>query len=181
MSTTRYAVLGLLSIEPMSGYDIRAHLQDSVSHFWTESYGQIYPVLKALAHEKLATVSTGPGTRGRRVYAITPAGRMVLRKWLERPPRLQPPRNELLLKIFLGRHTSPAAIRRHLAAFVERQQAMLAMLDGVREQLRAERRTHPDLPYWLIAVDAGRALRLANIAWAKRSQRTLARAQRKRP
>ena len=42
-------LLGLLTIEPMSGYDLGQTIRASVGHFWNESYGQIYPNLKKLA------------------------------------------------------------------------------------------------------------------------------------
>ena len=45
---SKYAILGMLSIEPMSGYDIKKEVEKSISNFWTESYGQIYPVLRNL-------------------------------------------------------------------------------------------------------------------------------------
>ncbi|MDH3629255.1 MAG: PadR family transcriptional regulator, partial [Acidobacteriota bacterium] len=44
-SSSRYAVLGILTLEPMSGYDIKKFIETSVAHFWRESYGNIYPLL----------------------------------------------------------------------------------------------------------------------------------------
>ena len=49
MNKTRFAVLGLLSIRPMSGYDLKHTIEASTRNFWNESYGQIYPALRALA------------------------------------------------------------------------------------------------------------------------------------
>ena len=46
---TPNALLGLLSLGPMSGYDIRQLIPRSIGHFWSESYGQIYPGLKRLS------------------------------------------------------------------------------------------------------------------------------------
>ena len=54
-SSTDYAILGMLTLRPMSGYDIRATIGESIAYFWTESYGQIYPTLKRLTKEKLLT------------------------------------------------------------------------------------------------------------------------------
>src|SRR5712692_7370073 len=101
MSTTPYAILGLLSIEPMSGYDIRRNLEESLSYFWSESYGQIYPTLKRLEAARLiAPVKrTAPATRRRRLYTLTPLGRTRLATWLAEPPTPQPPRDEFLLKM----------------------------------------------------------------------------------
>ncbi|UCB53625.1 MAG: PadR family transcriptional regulator, partial [Candidatus Zixiibacteriota bacterium] len=42
---TEFAVLGLLSLSPMSGYDMKAFISQSIGYFWQESYGQLYPAL----------------------------------------------------------------------------------------------------------------------------------------
>ena len=52
--STRYAILGLLSLAPMSGYEIRKVAASSIGHFWSESYGQIYPTLRKLVAAGLA-------------------------------------------------------------------------------------------------------------------------------
>lgn len=52
-SRTIYAILGFLTVKPMSGYDIKKAVEVSIANFWKESYGQIYPMLKRLAKEGL--------------------------------------------------------------------------------------------------------------------------------
>ena len=44
-SQTQTAVLGALSIQPMTGYAVRENIQNVLGHFWSESFGQIYPTL----------------------------------------------------------------------------------------------------------------------------------------
>lgn len=34
---SRYAVLGMLSLGPMSGYDIKKVIEESINNFWQES------------------------------------------------------------------------------------------------------------------------------------------------
>ena len=51
--STPYAVLGMLSLSPMSGYDIRKESETSIGFFWSESYGQIYPALRELETRRL--------------------------------------------------------------------------------------------------------------------------------
>ncbi len=55
---TPNALLGLLSLGPMSGYDIRQLISQSIGYFWSESYGQIYPGLKRLAAAGLVEKKT---------------------------------------------------------------------------------------------------------------------------
>src|ERR1700761_1644592 len=84
---TPNALLGLLSLGPMSGYDIRQLIPQSIGHFWSESYGQIYPALKALTTEGLVTKKTErkKGRPDRNIYSLTEAGRKQLTEWLAIP------------------------------------------------------------------------------------------------
>src|SRR5437762_1001655 len=104
-ASTDYAVLGMLTLKPMSGYEVRATIAESIAYFWTESYGQIYPTLKRLAAAKLVTRKSETASgRLRHTYSITPAGREALAAWLAQPPHPRTPRNELLFKLFFARH-----------------------------------------------------------------------------
>lgn len=87
----------------MSGYDIKKLVEMGLSHFWSESYGNLFPTLNALVDERLATKRTDPksGARRRQVYTITPKGRRAFKKWLHEPADPVQTRNELQLKFFL--------------------------------------------------------------------------------
>src|ERR1035437_9801451 len=114
---TAYVILGLLSIEPnQSGYDIHKTIEGSVSYFWGESYGQIYPTLKRLAAEGLIEPgkSTSSARPQRRKYCLTDAGRARLQEWLAVPYRDDPPRNEFLLQRFLCREAPASVSLRHI-------------------------------------------------------------------
>jgi len=39
-STSSFAILGVLSLGAMSGYDVKKLIERSIAHFWNESYGQ---------------------------------------------------------------------------------------------------------------------------------------------
>ena len=100
---TWFAILGLLNWKPMSGYDIKKLVEMGLSHFWSESYGNLFPTLNALVDEGLATKRNDPesGARRRQVYTITPNGRRAFKKWLHEPADPVQTRNELQLKFFL--------------------------------------------------------------------------------
>src|SRR5437870_9043848 len=48
LTTTSFAVLGLLSIAPMSGYDLHQAVDRSVRHIWPISKSQVYAELARL-------------------------------------------------------------------------------------------------------------------------------------
>ena len=87
--TTSHALLGMLSLGAGSGYDLKKRIEGSIAHFWSESYGQIYPMLSRLADEGLAerTHERQQGKPDRQVYAITARGREELARWLATPAR----------------------------------------------------------------------------------------------
>src|SRR3984893_3684831 len=105
---SRYALLGVLSICPGSGYDVKKFMERSTANFWNESYGQIYPILKQLADEGLTTshAEKQEGKPERYVYTLTDKGREELRRWLSEPVEYVVERQELLLKLFFGREGS---------------------------------------------------------------------------
>ena len=166
-STSRYALLGMLSIRAMSGYDIKKLIETSISNFWTESYGQIYPMLKTLVAEKLVTRRTEKqsGKPDRHVYALTAAGRRVLREWLVRAPTPKVARNELLLKLFFGEEIPAAASLAHITEFRQRQRESLERYAAIEKEIKTKHKANPNAPFWLITVAYGRRESEALLQW----------------
>jgi DNA-binding PadR family transcriptional regulator len=81
------AILGALKERPMHGYELKKRLSGTLGHFWSISFGSLYPALKRLeasdAIEKAYTVKEK--TRNRYVYRITDAGEGLFNKLLSEP------------------------------------------------------------------------------------------------
>jgi PadR family transcriptional regulator, regulatory protein AphA len=154
---TEFAILGLLAEMPRSGYDIKKEVEERLNHFWSESYGHIYPMLRRLHERDLVAkeVERQEGRPDRNVYYITRDGRQALEDWFAEPPAPLRPRNELLLRIFLGRHASPEHLIRDVRAFRDGVEAGLSRLRAVRERIEAEAASHPDRIYWDLVLDYG--------------------------
>lgn len=167
-SSTDYAVLGMLTLRPMSGYDIRATIADSIAYFWTESYGQIYPTLNRLARERLVTRrAERAASRTRHVYSITDAGREVLAQWLGQPPQPRVPRNELLFKLFFSRHVSPGEAIRQVERYRAAESEARDRFAALDRELVARFAHVPDLPFWLITLRYGQLETEAHLRWAE--------------
>jgi DNA-binding PadR family transcriptional regulator len=178
---TKLALLGFLSWGPLSGYRLKQLIEISISNFWTESYGQIYPMLRQLEREGLAKARAAKGGRGRKTYAITEAGRAELARWLGEPTAKRPPRNELLLKLFFGRYAKPAELRRHLEEFRAERAAEAARYRDTRQMLESIPKPPPHLPYWLLTLSYGESETAAQLRWADAALATLAAAPPKEP
>lgn len=137
-SRTRFAILGLLASEPRSGYDIKKEVAERISHFWNESVGHLYPVLRRLLETGLVTRTShrGGARPTRHEYAITEAGRRELEAWLREPVAPTPPRLEILLKTYFGAHAPPEVLTAHVTAYRTERARQLALLESVHDMLR---------------------------------------------
>jgi len=82
-----YALLGLLSQQPASGYDIRRMFTDTPLQAFSDSPGAIYPALRRLEAGGLirGRIESSSGLRRRQVFRLTAAGTAALKQWLRRP------------------------------------------------------------------------------------------------
>jgi DNA-binding PadR family transcriptional regulator len=168
---TRQVVLGFLTWKPMSGYDIKSFVEQSVSNFWSESYGQIYPTLKALVAEGLAAKqsASAKGERLRQVYSITPKGRAAFRKWIQDPVNPAPSRNELLLKLFFARQVGGEIALDQVLAFKEQLLQLTQHYEVISAQFAGELGDQPDLPYWQLTLEYGRLEAEAHLVWCDKA------------
>jgi len=154
-----------------TGYAMKKHVERNLGYFWNESYGQIYPTLRRLVEEGLATCQheRKPGSRRRNRYTLTPAGWCELRVWLVRPPERRPPRSELLLKLSFGERVPLEACQELLEGHRVVCESDVEFLAKLEAALRGNTRLHRDQPYWLITLRYGRAIREAEVRWCDES------------
>ena len=117
----RYALLALLSVEPMTGYDLAKRFETSVAFVWHAPDSQIYPELRKMATEGLLQaeeVSWGP--RGKKTqYRITDDGRAAFRAWMREPLEYSRERDPVHLKAAYLEWTEPDAAREHMQAHID--------------------------------------------------------------
>lgn len=132
LTPTAFVILGMVSREARSGYEIKAAVDNSTRFFWAASYGQIYPELKRLSEAGLVEGVDAPrGERKRTVYAITEAGMAALKDWLRRPPQTTEMREEGLLKLFFADVLPPEDAIATLRVMRERRLELAARLRGM--------------------------------------------------
>lgn len=166
VNRTEYAVLGLLAMGARTGYDIKKMVEETIAHFWNESFGHIYPVLKRL-HERGWVSKTTEVVQGRNrnVYALTAEGEAALQAWFKEPIAPTPLRNELLLKLFFGRFGEPEDLIAQIQAHRQRQQAGYAQLQQILQQLPPEAELAPHLLYWHLTLSMGIHVTQALMRW----------------
>jgi DNA-binding PadR family transcriptional regulator len=76
----RAAILDVLSVEPMNGYQIINQIAERTGGAWKPSPGSVYPTVQQLEDEGLVE---GTETNGRRVSMLTDAGRAYVQDHAE--------------------------------------------------------------------------------------------------
>jgi PadR family transcriptional regulator, regulatory protein AphA len=117
LTTTSYAILGLLAIQPWSTYELTRQMDRSLGRFWPRAQSKLYEEPKKLVEAGLAVAAEERvGRRGRTVYSITPQGRVALAEWLRSPGAGPVLEFEQLLKVWFSDYGTKADALASLAA-----------------------------------------------------------------
>lgn len=171
-----FALLGILSLGPQSGYEIKQLIEESLAHFWQEGYGQIYPNLKKLVEKGLATVRTEhqDGKPDKKIYTLTDAGKQELNAWLKTPIEALPKeKHEILLKLFFGRNVPVDDNLSHVKRHQDRMHELFSIYKHVEERLQKNGSENLDTVYHLITVRSGILTAKAVLAWCAETIETL--------
>jgi len=174
-TSTPDALLGVLSLGPMSGYTIRAVVEQSIGNFWSESFGQIYPSLKRLTAEGMVQKKTErqKGRPDRNVFSLTEKGKERLQEWLTIPAVPSVPRNDLLLKLFFGVHVPVSVSRENVQALVREHEAALKRYDTISKEIVRDHRGSSQAPFWMMTVNYGRHYSQAMLMWGEETLKEL--------
>ena len=135
-ATTGNAILGLLALRPeWSTYALTKQLRRNMRFFWPRAESRIYDEAKRLVARGQATArQEAVGHRERTVYAISPAGKEAVKRWLATPPRATALECEPLLRVFLA----DLATREQLQAALAQVKADAAAIMDVGRVVGAE-------------------------------------------
>ena len=178
---TRYAILGLIRHEPLSGYDIKKRAGGGLGFFWSAGFGQIYPTLRRLEEEGLVTKKTAAGKNADRIlHSISKKGIQELEKWLKLPAEKETIKSEFVLKLFFSGGLGTEQNLMAVADIRKNGEEKLAILEGYENSLRAELAKsaghsggNDDHLNFLLAVLYGKALYAASLKWAKEAESML--------
>lgn len=167
-------MLGMLSHESLTGYEIKKRIDASLRYFWGASYGSIYPALDDLVANGLATADNGSdGGRNRVVYTITESGHEYLRTWLRMPVDKDELRYETLLKLFFGGEVGEEETLKHLTAFEEKISRELPVLKSAVNTLGGVQDTDGDHLYFLLSAMFGQKVYSAYLEWCGEAKKML--------
>jgi len=164
----QHAILGILSVAPMTGYDLKTQAFDqTVAHFWQADQSQIYRTLSKMEENGLVTyeLEVQEGRPNRKVYHLTPAGRAELDRWLRTEQPLPVNREPFLVQLFFGWRLT----NKTLLELVARQQAAHAERLAAYEQIPMPPLGDPSLDrmrtLWRLTLELGIAIEQTYLDW----------------
>jgi len=168
----RYAILGLLSWKPFTGYELKKVFADSVALYWSGNSNQVYPVLVQLHRDGLVTVRTekSTGYPEKKVYSITPLGMSALTAWVATTAPELPQSRSIFLTQLAWADLLP---KEDLASLLDRYEEEVTMRlamhrEKVRRRPAAPDRTPRETFLWEMIAQHEIVMLEAELTWLAR-------------
>ena len=167
-------ILGLLSHEDLTGYDIKKRIDGAINFFWKGSFGSIYPALSAMeeAGQIKSYKADDPGSRGKIFYHITQKGINALKQWLNEDQASNELKYETLLKLYFGGVEGADTAIRNVEVFESNIKSELEVLKIYEKNLRAEQ-DNEDHKFFLLTVMFGIETYEAYLRWCAKAKKIL--------
>ena len=169
-----FGLLGLLTYQDSTGYDLTKMFEDSLNNFWHAQSAQIYRELNRM--EKSGWVSSRSiiqeGRPNKRLYAITDTGRSELAKWLANAkPEFENYHHEILMRIFFGAEDPEATLALLRECRDQCKKALEINCTDSRKNIENYSALVNDgqvkSKYWTMTLDYGTAMTKATLEWAE--------------
>jgi PadR family transcriptional regulator AphA len=99
--TIQYAILGLLSWKPSSGYELKKVFEDSPYLYWSGNNNQIYKSLLQLQKDGLISFETihQDCAPSKKIYSVTKQGMTALKEWITSIPAVPEYKKPFLIQM----------------------------------------------------------------------------------
>ena len=125
-----YAILGLLSWKPLTGYDVKRVMQDSPFLYWSGNNNQIYKALMKLLENGFVTneIQYQESAPNKKIYSITESGMAELIRWVTSgEPEAPEFKKTFLIQLSWAGRLDPETVDELLARYEKIMTQQLAM------------------------------------------------------
>lgn len=145
-----YAILGLLSHKPLTGYDLKKIIQESPFMPWSGNNNQVYKALMELNDEGFVTnvVYHQNSSPSKKVYTITNDGLIELKKWLLSPPMPPEFKKNFLIQLAWTAHLEEEELESLLAAYEQELKQMILFEQEKRKGYFSPSRNNREKIIW---------------------------------
>lgn len=139
------AIMTSLLDADLSGSELARDFEKSMGFFWQATHQQIYQELRKLSDKGLLNKRevSQSGKPNKIVYGMTSAGREALVEWVYGPTKVQPAKDELLLKLYNLSDDNVKHIVGEITVRREEVMQRLYLYESIRRRHYAEPRSLP--------------------------------------
>lgn len=174
-----HSILGFLSYESMTGYDLAKAFGSSVRFFWYAQTSHIYLELNKLEKKEYVTceVIVQTDKPSKKLYSITPRGKEAFLDWLseENDEFSKGNKNAFLMKIFFSGCRPPEECIHMLLHFIDDCSQYLEEMKHIPESIsHYSGMVEPyHKLYWELSADFGYSYIHMCMDWARKSIKKL--------
>jgi len=173
----KHGLLGMLSLEPMSGYELDKEFKESLKYIWATKSSQIYNELINMEQKGWLSGEriVQDGKPNKRVYSITEKGKTELLDWLSTPDtdveNALTGKSAFLLRVLLAGNTSKEQSLKLLHSFRKVCLSLQAAHGGIREAIArdAPEYDHALTTYWNLVALHGEMMNQTRLAWVEKA------------
>lgn len=130
-----HLILGMLTIQPMTGYELKKAMQNSTAFFSNVSDGSLYPALNRCETNGLvSSLERVENGRFKKAYEITAEGREVFSAWLKAPLKPFIFRYEMLIRLFFAQNLAPDELREIISQHIDQLQELNSSLQAIEKK-----------------------------------------------
>lgn len=151
LTTTSYAVLGLLSLRSWTTYELADQMRRALGLFWPRAESGIYREPRKLVEHGLARSTVEQvGQRPRTRYTITAKGRKALAEWVPTSGAGPVIEFEQLVKVFFAEQATKPDLLATLTGVREWVEDQAAATTGIPQEYLEGRGRFPERLPWLV-------------------------------
>jgi PadR family transcriptional regulator AphA len=166
-----HLIMGVLSYEAVSGYDLNKAFQASVQHFWNTEQSQIYRALHKLRDAGWVVIEevAQDNAPDKKIYHLTEAGRAELQRWIGTAQPLSSLHEGWLGQLFFGAEVDTAVLEQLLADRLANLRQLITVYEtevAVGAMQYAEKYAAPEaMRFWMLTLDCGIQRARFDIRW----------------
>lgn len=140
-----YLILGLLTLTPMTGYELQQFIKNNLSLICSHSAGSVQTALSKLERDgKITSCETVNGRRRKKTFTITDSGRSAFLFWVSQPMQADKVKNMELSRLFFAGLAKPEERLAAIRDYIRQMEETRGVLCAIEEQVR--RMDPKDLP-----------------------------------
>lgn len=170
------AILGMLSYEPMTGYDLKKIMQESPFMYWSGNNNQIYKALVELLDEGYVTseIYHQDSSPSKKVYTITDDGLAELKRWTQSVPEAPEIKKLFLVQLAWTEQSSSKAIENLLMRYEQVIKGKISIEQAKKQkEFFSPKRTPREAAIWDLIYENVLSSYTNELDWLNKARQTL--------